>query len=105
MDSKELRAAIKGKLLEKRVEVEDIKMRVTALVKEVQSDLKEAGQELETLEVLAELVVDEVDEITSTGIAEPVDAPIMKAMLKKLLKTPAGVKLEAAFQAIRAKLD
>lgn len=104
MEGKEIKLLVEKKLLERSAEVVEIKMRVEALAKDIQADLKAAGQEVKSVQAICEILVDMADEATSTGLAEPFDAPIAKKIVAKLLKLPVGVKLEEWFQAVRSKV-
>jgi hypothetical protein len=93
-----------AKLSERKEQLERIKSDVEEVVTAVLADVKAAGTEIESVEEIGDILIEAVDDVTFSGLAEPFDGPVAKSILKKLLKTKAGVKIEAWYQALRKKV-
>jgi hypothetical protein len=82
----ELKDLVLSKLLARKVQVEEIESKIKGLAADIVADVKEAGQEIASMEQLADMVIDAVDAATNTGALDLIDAPIAKAMAHKLLQ-------------------
>ena len=104
MNSKEIRRIVEQKLRERQMDVFRIKSEIEILVSDIQRDLKTAGGEVKSLEEVGMIIIDVIDEQTNTGLFDPIDGPVIKAIFKKLLQTKLGQKIEEWYQSLRSKL-
>ncbi len=70
------------------------------LVTSVLVDAQGVIKELETAESFAGVAIDIVDQYTSTGLFDAVDAPLAKLALSRII----GEKIEAKYAELRAKV-
>ena len=88
----------------RKAEVLELKAKTEELVTHICADLKAVGAEVKSVEDIANVLIEAADDATNTGLMEPFDGPGARILAKKLLKTTAGQKVEAWYQAIRAKI-
>lgn len=69
------------------------------LITSVLTDAQGVIKELETAQEFAGVVIEIVDDNTSSGLFDPIDAPIAKMAIGRII----GEKTEAKYQALRAQ--
>lgn len=94
MESKELRQFVLAKIAEKQGDFNVLVKSVKDFCIGILVDCKVVITELDTVKKIGDLAIDEIDDRTNTGIFDPIDAPVAKGLLSKLLATPWGIAIE-----------
>lgn len=100
MDSKELREAVVSKFNAKKDEFDRLKGELEAFCVGILVDCKDVIEDIPDAKTLVNLIIDEIDDRTNTGLFDPVDGAIVKGIFAKYGDTD---KLENWFYAMRTK--
>lgn len=100
MDSKDLRKFVISKFEDKKIGFKKLKDELENFCISILIDCKSVLVELDSAKKVFEIIVDEIDDRTNTGIFDPLDGPIIKGLFAKFADTP---QLEAWFLMIRNK--
>lgn len=92
------------KLVTRKDQLQKLKAEIETLTTDIVDDLKAVGVEFKSVEDIANALVDAADDVTSSGLLEPIDGPIAKSMIGKLLKTRWGKSVESWYQSLRKKI-
>jgi len=85
MDNKELRKLVVGKFEVRKNEFNSIKSSVEAFVVSVLLDCKDVLEELEDPKKVLNIIIDEIDERTSTGVFDAIDGMVAKQAVSFLI--------------------
>lgn len=100
MNNVELRQFVVGKFNAKSIEFSQLKASVEAFCVGILVDCKDVIADLDSAKKIGDIIIDEIDDRTSTGIFDAIDGTIAKGIFEKYADTP---KLEALVTMWRQK--